>query len=182
MTDTELVRLYLDRDPRAVEETRQKYGAWCAAIARRLLRDERDVEECLSDCSLAVWNAIPPAAPEHFKGWLGAIVRNRAVYIGRRNGKRPETADEAALELASCLPDGSSPPGELEAKELGAAVSAFLRGQEKGARAAFLRRYWRAESVAEVASALGWSESKTKSILFRTRNRLRDYLQKEGYL
>ena len=145
MTDSELIALYQARDPRAVEETRAQYGAWCAAIARRLLTDSRDVEECLSDCALAVWNAIPPQRPEHFKGWLGAIVRNRAIALGR-------------------------------------AISDFLRTQKPGARTAFLRRYWYAESVEEVASHLGWSVSKTKSSLMRTRNRLREYLHREGYL
>ena len=145
MTDQLLIDLYFARDKRAVAETKEKYGAWCAAIAWRLLRDSRDVEECLNDCALAVWNAIPPQRPEHFKGWLGAIVRNRAIALGR-------------------------------------AISDFLRTQKPGARTAFLRRYWYAESVEEVASHLGWSVSKTKSSLMRTRNRLREYLHREGYL
>jgi len=178
----DLIRLYRERDPRALEETQARYGAYCAAVARRFLSDERDVEECLSDCWLAVWNAIPPAEPEHFKGWLAAAVRHRAMAIGRKNGRRAETADETALELAACLPDGDGPAGKAQARELGRAVSEFLRGQRPGERAAFLRRYWDAETVDEVAAHMGWSQSKTKSVLFRVRNRLRDYLQKEGYL
>ena len=109
MTDQELIRLYQARDPRAVEETRTKYGAYCGTIARRLLTDERDVEECPSDGAMAVWNAIPPACPEHFKGWLGAVVRHRALAIGRANGRRPPTVEESALELAACLAEGNVP-------------------------------------------------------------------------
>ena len=108
MTDQQLIDLYFARDEGAVAETERKYGAYCRAIARRLLADSRDVEECLSDCALAVWNAIPPQRPERFKGWLGAIVRNRALAIGRQNGRRPATVDEAALELAACLPQWDS--------------------------------------------------------------------------
>ena len=143
MTDQLLIDLYFARDKRAVAETKEKYGAWCAAIAWRLLRDSRDVEECLSDCALAVWNAIPPQRPEHFKGWLGAIVRNRAIALGR-------------------------------------AISDFLRTQKPGARTAFLRRYWYAESVKEVAKTCGVSESKVKMSLHRTRKKLRAFLQEEG--
>ena len=182
MTDAELIQLYFDRDSRAVEETQRAYGPYCAAIARRLLTDGRDVEECLNDVWLSVWQAVPPARPEHFKGWLGAIVRNRAVAIGKRNGRRPETADEMALELAAYLPARDGPAGEMETKELAGAVSEFLRRQKPDVQAAFLRRYWYLDSVDEVAARFGWSESKTKSVLFRTRNRLRDYLMKEGYL
>lgn len=181
MTDAELIELYFARDSRAVEETQRVYGPYCAAIARRLLEDGRDVEECLNDVWLAVWRAIPPTRPEHFKGWLGTIVRNRAVAIGRQNGRRPETADETALELAACLPQ-SDAYTEMETAELGRAVSEFLRRQKPDAQAAFLRRYWYLDSVDEVAARFGWSVSKTKSVLFRTRNRLWEYLSKEGYL
>ena len=89
MTDQLLIDLYFARDKRAVAETKEKYGAWCAAIAWRLLRDSRDVEECLSDCALAVWNAIPPQRPEHFKGWLGAIVPACPPGTAPRGGRRP---------------------------------------------------------------------------------------------
>ena len=182
MTDGELLELHLARDREATAALERKYGAYCAAIARNILADERDVEECLSDCWLQVWNAAPSARPEHFKGWLGAVVRNRALAIRRRRAREPDTVDEAALELAAVLPAGDTVHGEAEARELGEAVSRFLREQEPAARAAFLRRYWYADSLAAVARHMGWSQSKTKSVLFRVRNRLREYLNKEGYL
>ena len=49
-------------------------------------------------------------------------------------------------------------------------------------RAAFLRRYWYGDSMEDAARRLGWSVSKTKSALFRARNRLREQLKKEGFL
>ena len=165
-----------------MEETKTRCGAYCAAIARRLLTDARDVEECLSDCAMAVWNAIPPACPEHFKGWLGAIVRNRALAIGRENGRRPPTVEETALELAPCLPEGDTPHGQMEARELGQAISRFLWSQKPPVRTVFLRRYWYADRVEQAAAHMGWSVSKTKTVLFRTRNQLREFLRQEGYL
>lgn len=182
MTDEELTGLFFSRSEGAVAALQAQYGPYCSAVARQFLTDARDVEECLSDCWLAVWNAIPPTRPEHFRGWLGAIVRNRAIAIGRRNGRRPDTVDETALELAACLPQTGDAHSELEAAELGRAVSGFLWTQKPEVRAAFLRRYWYADSVERTAAQMGWSVSKTKSVLFRTRNRLRDYLIQEGYL
>ena len=181
MTDEALILLYLERDPRAIEATREQYGAYCAAIARKLLSDERDVEECLSDCAMAVWNAIPPTVPRHFKGWLGAIVRHRALAIGAENGRRPPTVEESALELAAALSDPNGPHRQAEAAELGQAISRFLRTRKGPVRAAFLRRYWYADSVAETAACLGWSVSKTKSVLYRARNDLRNFLEQEGF-
>lgn len=182
MTDQELMELFLARSEEAVPALTAQYGPYCRAVAARLLADPRDVDECLNDCWLAVWRAIPPARPEHFKGWLAAIVRNRALALGRENSRRPPTVDEAALELASCLPPGSDPSDAAEYHALSQAVDRFLRAQPKDVRVAFLRRYWYADPVEDAARRLGWSVSKTKSVLFRTRNKLRDQLQKEGFL
>lgn len=116
-----------------------------------------------------MWQAIPPTRPEHFKGWLAAIVRNRALALGRENSRRPPTVDEAALELASCLPPGPGPAEAAEHRALAGAVIRFLRAQPQDVRTAFLRRYWYADTVEDAARRLGWSVSKTKSVLFRTR-------------
>lgn len=182
MTDADLVELFLARSEGAVPALQGQYGAYCRAVAAQLLTDPRDVEECLNDCWMAVWRAIPPARPERFKGWLAAIVRNRALAIGRENGRRPPTVDEAALELASCLPPGGDPLGTLEFQALSQAVARFLQSQPQEVRIAFVRRYWYGDRVEEAARRLGWSVSKTKSVLFRARNKLRRKLEKEGFL
>ena len=178
MTDPELIELFLARSEEAVPALTARYGAYCRAVAGQLLSDRRDVDECLNDCWLAVWRAIPPARPERFKGWLAAIVRNRALAMGRENRRRPPTVDEGALELASCLPPGEDPLGAVEFQ----ALSRFLRAQPREVRTAFVRRYWYADSMEDTARRLGWSESKTKSALFRLRNKLRQQLEKEGLL
>lgn len=182
MTDQELIDLFSARSEDAVPELSARYGPYCRAVAGRLLSDGRDVDECLNDCWLAVWNAIPPARPERFRGWLAAVVRNRAIAMGRENGRRPPTVDETALELAACLPPEDSAHSRVEAAELSRAISDFLHTQKPDVRAAFLRRYWFADPVEQVARRMGWTVSKTKTVLFRTRNRLWDYLNKEGYL
>ena len=118
MTDQDLVDLFLARSEEALPALQAQYGPYCRAVAARLLADRRDVDECLNDVWLAVWRAIPPARPERFKGWLAAIVRNRALAMGRENGRRPPTVDEAALELASCLPPRDDPSGAAFCPEI----------------------------------------------------------------
>ena len=182
MTDQALLELLFTHGEEALPALQTQYGAYCRSIASRILPDQRDVEECLNDCLLLVWKAIPPARPQHFRGWLGAVVRNRALAMGRQNGRMAQAVDETALELLGDL----SPSGDLqdraEARELGSAISAFLHTQKPEVRRAFLRRYWWCETVEEVAQGQRWTVSKTKSVLFRTRNSLKTYLQKEGYL
>ena len=140
MTDQALVELFFSRSEGAVPALQAQYGPYCRAVAAQLLSAPRDVDECLNDAWLAVWQAIPPTRPEHFKGWLAAIVRNRALALGRENSRRPPTVDEAALELASCLPPGPGPAEAAEHRALAGAVIRFLRAQPQDIRAAFPRR------------------------------------------
>ena len=98
----------------------------------------------------------------------------------RRTRPTPSTVEESALELAASLPAADTPHGQAEAEELGRAISRFLRAQKEPARVVFLRRYWYADSVEQAAAHMGWSISKTKTVLYRTRNRLRDFLEQEG--
>ncbi len=178
LTDEDLLGLYFARSEEAIRATGMVYGPYCRAIALRILDSEEDAEECLADVWLRVWNAVPPERPEHFKGWLGVITRNQALTLLRSRERRPRQVDEAALELALSLSGG--PEAELEARELGRAVSAFLAGQPERNRGVFLRRYWYGDTVEEAAQWAGWSLSRTKSALFRMRKKLKDYLKKEG--
>ena len=175
MQDELLLRLLEERSEEALPLLQQTYGPYCRAIARNILQNEQDSEECVDDAYMAVWNAIPPARPQHLKAYLGAVVRNRAL---RQRQQSPTPALELSEEL--CAEGGVYE--HCEAKALGEAVSAFLRTQSAGTRTAFVRRYWYADSVEAVALGQGWSVSKTKSVLFRTRKKLRTYLEKEGFL
>lgn len=177
MTDENLIELYISRSEEAIEATRQQYGGYCRTIAWNILANGEDVEECLSDVWLKVWNAIPPERPAFFKGWLGTLTRNQALTISRTRARRPAQADEAALELAQALTGG--PEEELDAWTLGEAISAFLLKQPPQIRTAFLRRYWYGDTVRETARHMGWTVGKAKTVLFRTRTKLKQHLEME---
>ena len=165
MGDEELLALLIARSEEAVSALNETYGAYCRTIAGNILTSAEDVEECLSDACLALWNAIPPARPQCLKAYLGTVVRNAAL-------RRRRTVPEPALELDEALIGRDTVTEHWEAK---------APRESADARGAFLRRYWYADSVEAVALRFGWSVSKTKSVLFRTRKRLRAYLEKEGF-
>ena len=177
MNDKNLIELYIARSEDAITATQQQYGAYCKKIAFRVLGSEQDAEECLSDVWLKVWNAIPPQKPEYFKGWLAVITRNSALTLCQRRSKEPESTGDAALELALALTDG--PEDKVDAYVLGEAITSFLEQEPLQIRTAFLRRYWYGDSLEETARFMGWGQGKTKTVLFRTRKKLKDYLVKE---
>lgn len=176
MTDRELLALYAHCDPEATAALQRQYGAYCAAIVGRILADPRDREECLADVWIKAWQALQTQQPDCLKGWLGAVARNCAVSRGRQLAGQLE---DSAAELAGQLRD--TPAEHLEGKALGEAISAFLRIQPEANRIAFVRRYWYGDTVEQVAGHMGWSVGKTKTVLFRLRAKLRQYLTKEGF-
>lgn len=186
MEDREIVELYWQRREEALGESREKYGSLCHRVALGVLGSPEDAAEAVNDALLRAWNSIPPQRPDCLDAYLAKLSRRAAVDLLRRERAGKRWGGEAALaleELEDCVPSGASGPEEhLEASELAALIARFLRAQPETARKVFLRRYWYVESVSAIAEAFGWSESKVKSILFRTRKGLRRFLETEGYL
>lgn len=184
MDDGTLLALYRDRVEDAVALTKEKYGALCRSIARRLLNDERDVDECECDVYMRAWNSIPPEHPSCFSAWLARVTRNAALDRSKYNSaaRRSNALEEAFDELEPWLMTAAGDPEkELDAKELRRVLNDFLRSQPLEARQIFIRRYWYGESVREIAQACGVKESKVKTSLFRTRERLRNELEREVF-
>ena len=182
MDDAQIVDLYWQRSENAVPETQAKFGPYCRTIAYSILSDEQDAEECVNDTWLGAWNAMPDKRPSVLSTFLGYITRNFALnrLEARRSAKRGGGEAVLALdELETCIPSDASPQRCLEQKELEAAIDAFVSGLPETERRIFIARYWFLLSVKEIADRLGCTQSKVKTSLFRTRNKLRLYLQEE---
>ena len=181
MEDREIIALYWARSEDAIRQTAQKYTPYCSSIIRRVLGDGRDAEECLSDTWLGAWNAMPPRRPARLPAFLGRIARNTALDRYDYNSAQRRSGFETALEeLAECV-SGTPMEERLDARQLGEAVSRYLDGVSPAVRLVFLRRYWYCDTIMELAAATGFTQSKIKSMLRRTRQGLRTYLVKEGY-
>lgn len=180
--DQQIIQLFFQRSEDAISRTHKKYGALCRTVAQRLLADPRDTEECVSDTYLRVWNAIPPERPRSLRAYLARITRNLALdrYNYNTAAQRSTALTDAFEELEPWLTAGQGDPGEeIDTAELRRVLNGFLRRQSPEARVCFLRRYWYGESIREIAEECHASETKVKSSLFRTRERLRAELEKE---
>ena len=185
MVDTEIVALYWARDERAIGESAQKYGSYCHAIALRILSDTQDAEESVNDTWLAAWNAMPPHRPAVLSAFLGKVTRRLSLKRWRDKHAQKRGGGAVALaleELEELLPAPGGPEETVSEQELAGAVERFLRGLGATERWVFLCRYWHLDSVGEIARRFGFSESKVKSLLFRTRKKLKAALEKEGWL
>ena len=180
----ELVNRFLCRDEDAIAEAKEKYGAYCAYVARNLLRDELDAEECVNDALLSAWKSIPPNEPENLKTYLGKLTREAAIDRLRWNTaqKRYSGAELQPFDELEEVIGGGSVEDHAEAVDLARAISAFLRGIGETERKVFIRRYWYFDSIEVICLRFGFGKSKVKMTLKRTRDSLAEYLRKAGYL
>ena len=182
MEDEKIVDLYWERSEDAVSETSQKYGRSLFKLAEGIVRNSEDARECENDTYLKAWNAIPPQKPICLYAYLAKITRRLA--FGRLDyhcaSKRTATIVELGDELESCIVSPSDTESQYENRVIAQAVSAFLKEQPREKRIVFIRRYWFADPISEIAIRYSMSESKVKSMLLRIRNELRIYLEKEG--
>ena len=183
MEDNQIIDLYWARNEQALSETDRKYGQYCRTIALNILKDRRDSDECVSDTWFHAWNAMPPQRPNILSAFLGRITRNLSLdrYKAAHTEKRGGGSLSAALdELHECVPSKSSVDDALGEQELVRIIDAFLRTLPERECNIFLRRYWYADSIRTIAERMKLPENSVKSMLFRTREKLRAVLEKEG--
>lgn len=184
MEDNAIIDLYWSRDPEAISRTHEKYGRYCRTVAENILPDRRDAEECVNDTWLRAWNAMPQDRPGLLAQYLARITRNLALNRWRAGRTEKRGGGQLPLvleELEACVSSGDALQ-TVAAAELEEAVNAFLRRLPERERNVFLRRYWFADPTADIARRYGMREGTVRTVLFRSRQRLRTYLEEEGYL
>ena len=182
MEDREIVDLYWARQERAIEETDRKYQKMLKGISSALVPTLQDAEECVSDTYLAAWNSMPTNRPVYLGAYLSKIIRRmstdkfRASHAEKRGGMLSQVE-----ELTECIPSGYDLENQFFARQLAQLLDAFLLSLDAQKRYIFVRRYYYADSLADIANNLGIREGKVKTVLHRTRNALRIYLEKGGF-
>lgn len=179
MTDERIIELFNLRDEKAILGCEELYGKYCMAITRKLLLNEEDSKEIINEVYLRVWNSIPPAKPHSLKLYLGKITRNLSIDFLRREGAAKRSANFVELleEMSDCcLEDENTVEKEILEKEQKEEIFCFLNSLKENEKDVFLCRYYRMDSIEEIASNMGYSKGKVKSMLRRTRIKLKKYM------
>ena len=183
LNDDEIIARYFSRDEAAIAATSEKYGEQCYGASYNILRIREDAEECVSDSYLRVWNSVPPERPQSLKCYLLKIVRNisldRLRFLKRK--RRARELEISFSELENILPD-SQVPNECELSDLAELLNAFLETLELDAQVIMVARYWHLMPISGISSRYGFSQSKVKTSLTRSREKLRKYLSERGLM
>ena len=184
MDDNGIIQLYWDRNDQAIKATSEKYGPYCKVIAKNILNNEEDAEECVNDTYLNAWNSMPTHWPEHLVTFLGKITRNLSFnkYKHDHAGKRGGGEITLVLdELTDCISDVDDVEQIIGRQELVKAINSFVRSLSVSKRNIFVRRYWYADSVSEIANDNGMLQGTVSKMLERIRKQLRVYLTERGF-
>lgn len=185
MEDSQIVALYWDRHESALQATATKYGKYCYTIAYHILANKEDADESVNDTYMSAWERIPPHRPAVLSTFLGKITRRISLNKWRNKTRDKRGGGEVPLaleELAECLPSENHVERAVEQKELTQAIRRFLHSLPETERDVFVSRYWFLASIREISTKFHYTEGKVKSMLFRTREKLKNYLLEEGLL
>lgn len=181
MTDSAIIELLWQREERGLLALQTAYGNYLVKLAMNILSPQ-DAEECVNSALLAIWNAIPPQRPGSLRAFAGRIVRN--LCLNRWNAQKAQKRDcgmtQLLGELEDALPDSATPQQAVEARELGEHITRWLRQQDGEDRKLFLRRYWYGIPVKDLAGEREESARAVASRLYRLRQSLKQFLEKEG--
>ncbi len=181
MEDRMIVQLFFERSQQAIRELAAKYEKLLFRISFNILKNTEDVEECINDAYLGVWDKIPPEKPEPLRPYVCRIVRNLSLkrYRDSTRQKRNSQFDLSMEELEECVRDTTDVEKEISARELGRAIDCFLETLKKEERILFVRRYWFSDPIGNLAEELGISEDNISVKLYRIRKKLKEWLERE---
>ncbi len=181
MEDAKIIELFFARNEEAIAQTDAAYGSRLLRLADNIVHSREDAEESVNDTYLKTWNSIPPRKPSHFFPYLARICRNLSLdrLDWANAAKRKAEVVSLTQEMEQCIPDIRR-DAELDERELGRILNAFLETLSPENQMVFVRRYWYVDTTAEIAARYGIKESTLITRLHRIRTKLAEYLNKEG--
>ncbi len=183
MSEEELIELFWARDESAIVETKKKYGALIERTIRNVLDNDCDVEECINDSMIALWNSIPPNKPDKFLAFALRIAKNKAVSYLRTITRQKRLANRLKpFEELDEVVDMSNVEEEYLILELKSYIESFLDALSDFDRELMIWRYWFMESYEDIAKRYGMSSHRISMRICRLRKKLKIYLRKKGYL
>lgn len=185
MTDGGLLRSVCRRDgksEKAIADIIDRYNGYVCTVIKSIIggyMTDEDIEEVSSDVFLSLWNNADKPEAGKLKPWLGAVARNSA------KNKLRELTGVLPLEddYINYTADTAYSPADIVIKnEEASLINRAVNEMKSIDREIFLRHYYGLQSVISIAESMGMSESAVKLRLMRGREKLKNALEKGGYV
>lgn len=165
----------------ALEAVVADFAGMVRRVGWRHRLSDADVDEVMQEVRIRLWRAHGEAAAERLADTPASYVYRTAMsaaldLLRRRRARRADRS--VALEEETAAAD-DAPERMVEASELGAQVARAI-DDIPASRRPVVRMYLAGYPREEIASLMGWSEAKTRNLLYRGLADLRERLTGMG--
>jgi RNA polymerase sigma-70 factor (ECF subfamily) len=179
----------LERMPRspdavssALESLLQRYRESVARVARKHGLSDHLLDEAMQELRIRLWRTFPGSEQlaAVSAGYLYRAAVTAALIVLRRRRAKRESGIEMTAQFEDTTP--SRQPGPDQALDESELAERLTRAVDElpTARQAVVRLHLRGYHREEIAELLGWSEAKTRNLLYRGLDDLRATLAKHG--
>ena len=158
------------KDSQAPDEFLRHYTPLMRYIVSPVLKDERDIEECINQIALTVWNGIDTFDEQKgsFTAWLTAVCRNQAINMAKQQARH-----SGHIDMTPDLADTAPTPEELVVQqETKAALKKAVASLGDKDQQLFYRKYYYHQSMAQIAAEMGLSLRAAEGRLYRIKKKL----------
>jgi RNA polymerase sigma factor (sigma-70 family) len=171
----------LDRVSSTIEALIARFRTMVRSVGARRGLVEADLDEVLQDVRIRLWQAGEggKALEELGSSYLYHVATTAALDVLRRRRARRADDTEDISERADLKMDNASPHETLEARELASQIGAALETLAIDRRVA-VRLHLAGYDREDIARMLGWTEARTRNLLYRGLDDLRRRLTEMG--
>lgn len=171
-----------DRISLALEATITRFRRMVRSIGAERGLSEADLDELLQEVRIRLWRANPSGEQT---GAIGTSYVYRAAVsaaldiLRQRRAYAADRTESVELHSGQLPARAPGPQGEMERAELGERILAAVDSLQP-ARQAAVRMYLKGYERAEIEELMGWSEARTRNLLYRGLADLRERLVEYG--
>lgn len=173
MWDERIIGAIRRREEEAISQVMTRYSRLLWSVAGAVLKNapEQDIEECVADAFIYLWQHPEQYDPQRgtLKSWLAMVAKSRALDRVRKLSRRRELS----------LEEGFGPEPEEEPELWTGGMEELLEGLNEEDRELFRRRYGEEQKPGEIAREMGLPVKLVENRLYRGRQKLRRRLERE---
>jgi RNA polymerase sigma-70 factor, ECF subfamily len=167
-------------DSRAFEGLVRLYRNEVFALSHHFVRNREEAWDLSQDVFVKAYRGLKRfRGDSSFKTWLMRITANQAKDFLKKRRVETVSFDEA-IETKHVSSQGLDPRRQLEASEIGEAISAAVRTLSEKHRTAFVLREFEGLSYEEMAKVMKCGPGTVMSRLHHARKRVQRFLLKRG--
>lgn len=165
----DFIQLIMAGEERGLEILKADYNGRIKYIVSGILKNQNDIDECINDVYLTVWEKIQLYNPQKssFATWISVVSRNKAINYLKKHNNNSVTLNEDIYSGSQSL------EADVENKEQLIRVLNFVGTLSSADINLFYRKFYYLQSSTQIALETGKTERAIEGKLYRLRKKLK---------